>query len=188
MRQGKIRDKRNWEINFRLICLKYFDDHRLKAHNKTFNKKNNEYCELTKAYLDKILEIFKQQKEKNNLIIRNSNHEINKNDEKVIRQLLERKYNSIWEKIEQFIDENNDNISWYQYKIKAKDRLITIINKKERIIYPIIFDLHHLLINVTRDNSIRKRNIYLKKEGFKWDLRLHHKKIEEEFLNKYNLP
>ncbi|CRX37235.1 hypothetical protein HEPPS_04650 [Candidatus Hepatoplasma crinochetorum] len=165
MEKGKIR-KRGWEINYELINLKYFNDISTRIHNKSFKKLNENFnkCEISKNYIDNVAEVLKIQRNNSNLLkIRKGTHEIAEKDIRLIRQILERIYPKIFKKIEQ------KSFLYYQYRITKSSRLICSIDTKKKVIYPIIFDLHHLLISVSNSRDIGKQREAKVKKSYEWD-------------------
>lgn len=183
MEKGKIR-KRRWEINYELINLKYFNDISTKIHNKSFKKLNENFnkCEISNNYINTVAEVLKMQRNNSSLEkIRNGTHEIAEKDVRLIKQILERIYPKILKKIEQ------KSFLYFQYRITKSSRLICSIDTQKWIIYPIIFDLHHLLISVSNSRDIGKQKEAKVRKSYEWDFIKYNNhiinKIENKILN-----
>lgn len=179
MEKGKI-GKRRWKINYELINLKYFNDNRTKTHNKSFKKLNEDFneCEISKEYINTVAEILKIQINKSNLVKENGTHKIAEKDIRLIKQILERIYPKILKYIEQ------RSLLYYQYRIKKSNRLICAIDTYKKIIYPIIFDLHHLLISVSKPKDLAKQRKARIRKSFEWNFIMYSNHIINKIENK----
>lgn len=183
MEKREIR-KRRWEVNYELINFKNFNDIPTKIHNKTFKKLSDNFkeCKISNDYINTVSEVLKIQLSEVNLIkIRDGTHEIAEKDLRLIKQIFQRVYPKILKYLEQ------RSFSYYhQYRITKSSRLICSIDKKNKIIYPIIFDLHHLLISVSNPKDLKKQKQAKLAKNFEWNFVSYYDEIINKIENKVN--
>lgn len=165
------RISKKWSISFEFTEFHYFFNKRTKLHNKTFKKKNNEICEITEEFLDRFCNQINKW-DRIDFPKDDKAHITKKNDDyDSILQNLENYYNNAYQKIIEF--DEDQKCDFFSQSTNGKERIIYFINYKEKIIFPVIFDLHHLLINTKEKSKWRKKH----NEGFEWNLEEKRKNI-----------
>ncbi len=166
------------KINLTYLKFHYFS-YSEKLHN--YVKKNNELLKeneiiknLTngKSLFFKLKNKLKEQSRTNNLLKNKHEHRIGNEDTIRVEKVLN-EHPKLKREIEQ-ISEDKD-FFYYQYNLGGSIRLISFCCNDT--IYPILFDLNHLIIKSNDKNHNDKS-----KFNKKWDL----KKIQEEIKENFN--
>lgn len=173
----KLSSNKKWSISFDFTEFHYFFDKRTELHNKTFKKRNNEVCKITEEFLDRFCNKINQW-DRIDFPKENKTHITKKDsDYDLIFQNLKNHYSDSYQKIIEF--DEDQKCDFFSQNTNGMQRIIYFIYYKEKIIFPIIFDLHHLLISTkTKNKSIKKHN-----QGFEWNLEKNRKAILK-FINK----
>lgn len=170
-KKSQNEENRKWSISFKYTEFHYFFNKKSKLHNKTFNKKNNELCTITEKFLNDFCGRINLWNCSNFPKMAHTHKATSKKDINSILENLKKYYSNSYEKIIE-IDEDQ-KFEFVSQNIDAKKRIIFWVDQKNKILFPIIFDINHLLISTKNNEKFKKKH----NEAFEWNLDYKRKNI-----------
>lgn len=109
----------------------------------------------------------------------NHKHKIKGINRENLINIIEKKHENLYSDLLQKSEDDLLNLNFYSCKINKKERLIYMI--KDKVFYPILFDLNHVIY---KDKVRNHDNNNGKKTMYEWDFRKKQKEYKQEILEK----